>query len=775
MNYKNKTVLVVDNGLFVSWAELLAKSFGKVLYYSPWECAFPKSNARMIGEGLPGVTRVNEFWSLLDDIDLCFFPDVYQGALQVHLEHLGKPVWGSRLCEALELDRVWSKNLCKKAGIDIGNYQVVVGLDALREYLQEHDEQWVKISLTRGDMESFRSKNYKLIEPRIDELEHTLGAKKKVMEFIVEDAIDPAVETGCDLFTIDGKFPDNSMFGIEIKDKAYILKTSKYADIPEEIRSVNGKLSDVFRMSRFRGFWSTELRITPERVPYLIDPCFSEDTEILTDKGWKLFQDLDKSEAVATLNTSSGEIEYQHPTDYVAHRFSGDMISISNKERGIECLVTPNHGVWRTDRNGNGLFRQRADSLTDKGFIPRTGAWNSGHSLEYFTLPAYTNTWTSGRSMNTVRKYHQDALEIPIKDWLRFLAVYLGDGSCADWQVSIKQTDASTKKELVAQVVNALPMSVSRESGRFAIHSTQLAAHIREMGFGYSYQKFIPDYVKQLNSDLIDVFLEAYRLCDGGEHKGQNLYYTTSKQLADDLQELVFKAGRLANIRVRRMKGTTMQVLGGKTYTRNHDQYVVSEVAQQNRFWFEAAGARRDRYFSKVPYDGMVYDVRVPNQTVYVRRNGKPFWSSNCPRAGSPPSELYQNQISNWADIIWEGAHGTLVEPKFRAKWGAELLIHSAFADKNWLAVEFPKSMQESVKLRNCCKIEGKYYIAPQWTGMPEIGAVVALGDSQESAIKECLRLAQKVEGHYIDVFNNAFDAAADEIAKLKDYGIGGF
>jgi len=33
---------------------------------------------------------------------------------------------------------------------------------------------------------------------------------------------------------------------------------------------------------------------------------------------------------------------------------------------------------------------------------------------------------------------------------------------------------------------------------------------------------------------------------------------------------------------------------------------------------------------TKVPYDGMVYDVTVPGHLIFVRRNGKAVWSGNC-------------------------------------------------------------------------------------------------------------------------------------------------
>src|SRR3990167_3212186 len=44
--------------------------------------------------------------------------------------------------------------------------------------------------------------------------------------------------------------------------------------------------------------------------------CYDERTEILTDKGWKYFKDLDKTEQVATLNPDTNEIIYQKPLEY---------------------------------------------------------------------------------------------------------------------------------------------------------------------------------------------------------------------------------------------------------------------------------------------------------------------------------------------------------------------------------------------------------------------------------------------------------------------------
>lgn len=272
-DYSTKTVCVVDNGLFVEIAVTLAKTFGKVYLCVPWENAYPKSTQLVVGAGLEGVEKVDSIWPIIDKVDLWVFPDVYFGPLQVHLASLGKRVWGSRMGEELELFRDFSKKVCKGQGLSIGDYDVVHGIDKLRDFLKAHKNRWVKISRSRGDFETFHSVTYALSEPRLDEIERKLGARKQAVDFIVEEAIDGAVEIGYDGYTIDGQFPTHAMAGIEIKDKGYVGHFQAYADMAEPIHTVNDALADVLKQYKYRNFWCAEARITPDGTPWVIDPC----------------------------------------------------------------------------------------------------------------------------------------------------------------------------------------------------------------------------------------------------------------------------------------------------------------------------------------------------------------------------------------------------------------------------------------------------------------------------------------------------------------------
>ena len=273
METKHLTALAIDNGLFVDFALRIAPHFNQLFYWTPWQSAFPKSNQLLPGDGFDEMERVKYLFDAIEKADVIIFFDVYWGDLQERLVREGRTVWGSRKGELLELSRMRSKQLLRKYGVEPSPAVSVRGLADLREYLKEHENVFVKISCNRGDFETFESKRYELSEPKLDELEHHLGAKKLIAEFVVEESIDPAQEWGIDAFTIDGQWPVRTFSGFESKDVAFVGRVIEWAEIPEYLREPNEKLTPFFENYQYRGFFSTELRITPERKTFLIDPC----------------------------------------------------------------------------------------------------------------------------------------------------------------------------------------------------------------------------------------------------------------------------------------------------------------------------------------------------------------------------------------------------------------------------------------------------------------------------------------------------------------------
>ena len=91
-------------------------------------------------------------------------------------------------------------------------------------------------------------------------------------------------------------------------------------------------------------------------------------------------------------------------------------------------------------------------------------------------------------------------------------------------------------------------------------------------------------------------------------NKNEN-YYTASKYLANDMQEIILKMGFNSNI-----------------ITKHRGKFTWYIVSKQNTPFYKIS---KENISTKY-YNDKVYCVEVPNGTLYVRRNGKTTWCGNC-------------------------------------------------------------------------------------------------------------------------------------------------
>ncbi len=273
MNLSDKTCMVIAHPLFVELAVRLARDFGKVYYWNPGaDATFPTMQQGEVGFGMEGVNIV-ESWATKKDVDLYVFPDLYQAALQVHLEEQGKRVWGARNGEEMEIYREVSKKLMEQEGLPVAPWKMLRGMAALRTHLQTHKDQHVKINKYRGNFETFFAQDYDLVLPKLDEIAHGLGPLQSVAEFMVEDDLPDCVEVGVDGYCVDGQYPKDTLTGIEVKDLGYVGEFVAWAGIPEPLRRWNEAMAPHFARYGYRGFLSNEIRIGADHEPYMIDAC----------------------------------------------------------------------------------------------------------------------------------------------------------------------------------------------------------------------------------------------------------------------------------------------------------------------------------------------------------------------------------------------------------------------------------------------------------------------------------------------------------------------
>lgn len=79
--------------------------------------------------------------------------------------------------------------------------------------------------------------------------------------------------------------------------------------------------------------------------------CYSDDSEVYTDSGWKLFKYVLPTDRILSLNPQTRCTECVNITASQAYPYFGYLLRFFGKS--IDCLVTPEHRMIYIDRNGN--------------------------------------------------------------------------------------------------------------------------------------------------------------------------------------------------------------------------------------------------------------------------------------------------------------------------------------------------------------------------------------------------------------------------------------
>jgi len=362
-----------------------------------------------------------------------------------------------------------------------------------------------------------------------------------------------------------------------------------------------------------------------QEFPPLHFLCYDDKTELYTDEGWKDFSDLKGNEKVLSLNPETFELEWQPYIRQVRYSYKGKMISF--KSRGLNLLVTPDHQMFvgaRVDRGKKGRNVEwdfvKAQELMEKVEfrIPRTGKW----------------TGKSRKSINI------NGLKIDAKTFCYFMGYYLSEGSTVkrgdNWyQTSIHQ-QGDEGRDYIYEHIKEMPVKVNRGVDKIYINNVQLGKYLKQ--FGKSFEKFVPKEIKELDKDLIGIFLDAYCYGDGytatAKWSEKNLvstarrYFTSSKKMAEDIGELLLKFGKHPSFRCDPTKGKEQKFSNG-TYIINHDTWVVFECHSKTAIG--GKDASHGVVTEEVDYDGEVFCIELPkNHVFWVRRNGQTAFSGNC-------------------------------------------------------------------------------------------------------------------------------------------------
>jgi hypothetical protein len=193
-------------------------------------------------------------------------------------------------------------------------------------------------------------------------------------------------------------------------------------------------------------------------------------------------------------------------------------------------------------------------------------------------------------------------------------------------------------------LTEALGREPHHDGHSFHFKASHLSDYLRQ--FGHAQEKYIPKLIKEMSARQLEIFWRFYMLGDG--HYANNADGTTresictvSRVMADDLQEIAQKMGYSAGVYWRDATKDTVGPHGG----------VIRKENQRRRYDVRLRTSETAHFnIARVRYEGKVYCVSVPNETLYVRRNGRPAWCcntvkpllSNLGRRPAPPDPAFQ-------------------------------------------------------------------------------------------------------------------------------------
>jgi len=355
--------------------------------------------------------------------------------------------------------------------------------------------------------------------------------------------------------------------------------------------------------------------------------CHDEQTEVLTEAGWKAWTDYTGAERVGTVNPLTKALEFQRPSLLHAYDYDGPMY-YSGHHR-LDFAVTPNHRMWvrswdesaRTLRSNYG-FRE----MQDVGWYAGMLAAPSGH--RGVTLDGVT----IGR-----RSYSGD-------DFLALIALVVSDGwigaTANNRNVVSFCCFRADRRDMVAALAHRLGIGeVPSRPGVWKWSDPELAVWLRANIYtGNEYRspfKRIPAIVKAADQRQIGLFLEFF----GDQHIGnQRQFYSTSPQMVDDLQELLLRAGKRSGVYERPMRDTVMSD-GRKILASGHADLTLTE-ATTDRLSLE-----RKKNVQVERYRGPVFCATVPNGLLVTRRNKSVLVSGNSCTANAIVAALEYDEI----------------------------------------------------------------------------------------------------------------------------------
>jgi predicted phosphodiesterase len=340
--------------------------------------------------------------------------------------------------------------------------------------------------------------------------------------------------------------------------------------------------------------------------------CISEDTEILTNTGWKNINNIQESDHVAT-TSCEGYLQWQPILSIVRRDFDPSKEDMYVVDGRVSMAVTSKHRMYVYNRYNKKTCVKKAEDCSDDFSVFSSVKSNTSVdlTLDEIRLAAWFCTDSHIGKYQNVTLYQRKSNANTIRELLTRLGITFRECERI-------RNIAHIQTKLLKATEPCIEFYLNADTSRFWLHKLSVVSN-----------KQLPLWYRELSDSQWDVFLDTLIDADGSIKKtGKARMFYGKKRICEEVQIGAVLHGWRASLTCYRENQWRVNLSPGKT-TR-----VI-----------------RFKTFKTKEYTGRVWCVSVENKNFICRRENKVHITGNCWNE-NPSVDTFNQQLVDIENIF---------------------------------------------------------------------------------------------------------------------------
>lgn len=384
--------------------------------------------------------------------------------------------------------------------------------------------------------------------------------------------------------------------------------------------------------------------------------CYSEDTEVLTNKGWKFFPNVDKDDLVLSYNPINNSLIWDTPNMFTK-TIIDNMIEINHNN--IKLCVTRDHRILQStplDRNYSFLT---AEQLL--GISPIPGSKQSRFRIPKYFIGAKRTEIEIPTIRHTKEVKHgfrdstMETIEFTVNPSFMVIAgAFISEGHTNHREKYRSGSNCQITQDCNTLLYENVIEALDNLQWKYHVSSDPRKPNIKWITFGNSVlvdlfdslfgkgskNKHLPEWFRKLPDEYLQILIENLYLGDGSHNiTRKERYISISRRLLDEIQEVFILLGKNASY----------------TFDEDISQKCTLEESTRDSWIVD-----RKKHIKMIECkERTVYCTSTKSGIICVRYKGKTCWCGNCYKS---EDKITETSAKEFVDRMIKSGHGAMLE-----------------------------------------------------------------------------------------------------------------